>query len=165
MPTPPRLWQLYRTSNTRTKTLEVGGSALIQGIQVLSWKLFGRGYEDQSLMMEWCPSVVKLPYKWCSRTGTATSPSLPLSSPLPPPSLPLSSPERVLACKEEGNAHFAKRKYKKAVAAYTEGISIGDTNCNDPALFAVLYCNRAAAQFHLGVCVCVCVCVVKSVLV
>ncbi|XP_072275802.1 tetratricopeptide repeat protein 4 [Pyxicephalus adspersus] len=50
-------------------------------------------------------------------------------------------------CKDEGNDYFKEKKYKKAIEAYTEGIK---KNCKDQELNAVLYTNRAAAQFHIG---------------
>ena len=59
-----------------------------------------------------------------------------------------STPEgRALAHKEEGNEHFKVKKYKLAVEEYGAGIK---ENCSDTNLNAVLYSNRAAAQFHLG---------------
>ncbi len=54
---------------------------------------------------------------------------------------------RARAYKEDGNEHFRKKKYKKAVASYGAGIK---EKCSDAALNAVLYCNRAAAHYHLG---------------
>ena len=54
---------------------------------------------------------------------------------------------RAMAHKEEGNQHFKTKKYKLAVEDYTAGIKEKGT---DVSLNAVLYCNRAAAQFHLG---------------
>ena len=54
---------------------------------------------------------------------------------------------RALAHKEEGNEHFKKKKYKLAVEEYSAGIK---ERCSDVNLNAMLYCNRAAAQFHLG---------------
>ena len=54
---------------------------------------------------------------------------------------------RAMAHKEEGNEHFKKKKYKLAVEEYSAGIK---EKCSDVGLSAVLYCNRAAAQFHLG---------------
>ena len=54
---------------------------------------------------------------------------------------------RAMAHKEEGNQHFKTKKYKLAVEEYTAGIKEKGT---DVSLNAVLYCNRAAAQFHLG---------------
>ncbi|KAG9471813.1 hypothetical protein GDO78_022666 [Eleutherodactylus coqui] len=55
--------------------------------------------------------------------------------------------EQAQSCKEEGNDYFKEKNYKKAITAYTEGIK---KNCKDVELNAVLYTNRAAAQFHLG---------------
>ena len=54
---------------------------------------------------------------------------------------------RALAHKEEGNEHFKAKKYQLAVAEYSAGIK---EKCSDVNLNAILYCNRAAAQFHLG---------------
>ena len=54
---------------------------------------------------------------------------------------------RALAHKEEGNEHFKVKKYRLAVAEYSAGIK---EKCSDVNLNAVLYSNRAAAQFHLG---------------
>ncbi|XP_075038212.1 tetratricopeptide repeat protein 4 [Mixophyes fleayi] len=55
--------------------------------------------------------------------------------------------EQATNYKEEGNEFFKEKNYKKAIIAYTEGIK---KNCEDPELTAVLYTNRAAAQFYLG---------------
>ena len=56
-----------------------------------------------------------------------------------------------LACalshKEDGNYNFEKKKYKLAIAAYSEGLN---QKHEDNTLSAVLYTNRAAAQFYLG---------------
>ena len=54
---------------------------------------------------------------------------------------------RAMAHKEEGNEHFKMKKYKLAVKEYSAGIK---EKCSDGNLNAVLYCNRAAAQFHIG---------------
>ena len=54
---------------------------------------------------------------------------------------------RALSHKEEGNEHFKLKKYKLAVEEYSAGIK---EKCSDTTLNAVLYSNRAAAQFHLG---------------
>ena len=56
-------------------------------------------------------------------------------------------PGRASAHKEDGNEHFKGRRYKQAVLAYTAGIK---EKCEDTTLTAVLYTNRAAAQFYLG---------------
>ncbi|XP_045158938.2 tetratricopeptide repeat protein 4-like [Mercenaria mercenaria] len=50
------------------------------------------------------------------------------------------------AYKEDGNHEFQKKKYRIAIDNYTEGIKC---LCPDKQLNAVLYTNRAAAQFHL----------------
>ena len=42
---------------------------------------------------------------------------------------------------------FKKKKYREAVAEYTEGIK---QKSSDVTMNAVLYCNRATAQFYLG---------------
>lgn len=55
--------------------------------------------------------------------------------------------EQATSYKEEGNDYFKEKNYQKAVAAYSEGIKKG---CADAELNAVLYTNRAAAQFYLG---------------
>ncbi|XP_040263723.1 tetratricopeptide repeat protein 4 [Bufo bufo] len=55
--------------------------------------------------------------------------------------------EQAKSYKEEGNDYFKEKNYKKAITAYTEGIK---KNCKDAELNAVLYTNRAAAQFYLG---------------
>ncbi|XP_016041466.2 tetratricopeptide repeat protein 4 isoform X2 [Erinaceus europaeus] len=49
--------------------------------------------------------------------------------------------------KDEGNDYFKGKEYKKAVVSYTEGLK---KKCNNPDLNAVLYTNRAAAQYYLG---------------
>ncbi|XP_052225067.1 tetratricopeptide repeat protein 4-like [Dreissena polymorpha] len=51
------------------------------------------------------------------------------------------------AYKEDGNHEFQKKQYRIAIDNYTEGIK---GRCSDRLLNAVLYTNRAAAQFHLG---------------
>lgn len=48
----------------------------------------------------------------------------------------------------DGNHEFKKKKYDIAIDNYTEGIKL---RCPDKLLNAVLYTNRAAAQFHRGV--------------
>ena len=49
--------------------------------------------------------------------------------------------------KDEGNDFFKKKKYRKAIDEYTEGIK---QNSSDLMMNAVLYCNRATAHFYLG---------------
>ncbi|KAK6179972.1 hypothetical protein SNE40_012209 [Patella caerulea] len=49
--------------------------------------------------------------------------------------------------REDGNDNFKKKLYRIAIANYTEGIT---SNSPDRQLNAVLYTNRAAAQFRLG---------------
>ncbi|KAL4236928.1 Tetratricopeptide repeat protein 4 [Mactra antiquata] len=53
---------------------------------------------------------------------------------------------RAEAYKEDGNYEFKKKKYKIAIDNYTEGIKC---NCPDKLLNAILYTNRAAAQYHM----------------
>ncbi|KAM3915765.1 tetratricopeptide repeat protein 4 [Leptodactylus fuscus] len=55
--------------------------------------------------------------------------------------------EQATSYKEEGNEYFKEKNYKKAITAYTEGLK---KSCKDAELNAVLYTNRAAAQFYLG---------------
>ncbi|KAL3869098.1 hypothetical protein ACJMK2_041823 [Sinanodonta woodiana] len=54
---------------------------------------------------------------------------------------------RAEAYKEDGNFEFKKKKYPIAIDNYTEGIK---SKSPDKELNAVLYTNRAAAQYHLG---------------
>ena len=49
--------------------------------------------------------------------------------------------------KDEGNSNFKIKKYRWAIANYTEGIKC---KSKDKEVNAVLYSNRAAAHFHLG---------------
>jgi len=56
-------------------------------------------------------------------------------------------PAKAEAYKEDGNHEFQKKKYRIAIDNYTEAIKC---RCPDRKLNAVLYTNRAAAQFHLG---------------
>ncbi|XP_053929482.1 tetratricopeptide repeat protein 4 isoform X2 [Cuculus canorus] len=49
--------------------------------------------------------------------------------------------------RNEGNAYFKERDYRRAVISYSEGLR---KRCQDPELNVVLHTNRAAAQFHLG---------------
>lgn len=51
------------------------------------------------------------------------------------------------AYKDDGNYEFKKKKYGIAIENYTEGIKI---RCPDKLLNAILYTNRAAAQYHKG---------------
>nr|XP_017510743.1 tetratricopeptide repeat protein 4 isoform X1 [Manis javanica] len=55
--------------------------------------------------------------------------------------------EQAKTYKDEGNDYFKEKDYKKAVISYTEGLK---KKCADPGLNAVLYTNRAAAQYYLG---------------
>lgn len=51
------------------------------------------------------------------------------------------------AFKDDGNYEFKKKKYDIAIENYTEGIKC---RCPDKQLNAILYTNRAAAQYHKG---------------
>ncbi|XP_068175832.1 tetratricopeptide repeat protein 4 [Antennarius striatus] len=55
--------------------------------------------------------------------------------------------EKAVSLKDEGNYFFKEKNYKKAVMAYTGGIT---QKCEDQELHTVLLTNRAAAHFHLG---------------
>lgn len=55
--------------------------------------------------------------------------------------------EQAKTYKDEGNDYFKEKDYKKAVISYTEGLK---KKCTDFDLNAVLYTNRAAAQYYLG---------------
>ncbi|XP_041087026.1 tetratricopeptide repeat protein 4 isoform X1 [Polyodon spathula] len=55
--------------------------------------------------------------------------------------------EQATTYKNEGNDYFKEKKYKQAIASYSEGLK---KKCGDTELNAVLHTNRAAAQFHLG---------------
>lgn len=54
---------------------------------------------------------------------------------------------RANAYKEEGNYLFKQKKYKEAKTAYSEAIK---QKCEDPATNAILYCNRATMEYHVG---------------
>ena len=60
---------------------------------------------------------------------------------------PISFLACALAHKEDGNYHFQRKEYRKAIAAYTEGLK---QKQDDESLKAILLTNRAAANFHLG---------------
>merc|ERR1719342_1166839 len=49
--------------------------------------------------------------------------------------------------KEDGNFNFKCKKYRFAVASYTEGLK---TKCGVTEVETQLLTNRAAAQFHIG---------------
>ena len=49
--------------------------------------------------------------------------------------------------KEDGTFHFKIKKYRVAVASYTEGLK---QKADDKELNAALHLNRAAAHFYLG---------------
>ncbi|XP_056271240.1 tetratricopeptide repeat protein 4 [Pseudoliparis swirei] len=55
--------------------------------------------------------------------------------------------EQAKSLKDEGNAFFQEKNYKKAITSYTEGLK---KKCGDQELDTVLLTNRAAAHFHLG---------------
>lgn len=64
------------------------------------------------------------------------------------PGVPPPSPtELARMYRNEGNAYFRERDYRRAVVAYSEGLQ---KSCQDPELSAVLHTNRGAAHFHLG---------------
>ncbi|KAL9950832.1 hypothetical protein ACROYT_G043396 [Oculina patagonica] len=54
---------------------------------------------------------------------------------------------RAEAHKEDGNYEYNRKKFKEAIAAYTEGIKV---KCDNAGLNAILYTNRATAQLCLG---------------
>jgi hypothetical protein len=56
--------------------------------------------------------------------------------------------ENALSYKEDGNKNFERGKYRWAIDNYTEGIKCKPT---DRLLNAVLYTNRAAAHYHIGI--------------
>lgn len=55
--------------------------------------------------------------------------------------------EKAQSLKAEGNEFFKEKNYKRAIIAYSEGLKV---NCGDSELNVILYTNRAAAHFHLG---------------
>ncbi|XP_029987184.1 tetratricopeptide repeat protein 4 [Sphaeramia orbicularis] len=55
--------------------------------------------------------------------------------------------EKAQSLKDEGNAYFKEKNYKKAVIAYSAGLHL---KCADEELNIVLQTNRAAAHFYLG---------------
>uniref|UniRef100_A0A2P2I219 Tetratricopeptide repeat protein 4-like n=1 Tax=Hirondellea gigas TaxID=1518452 RepID=A0A2P2I219_9CRUS len=55
--------------------------------------------------------------------------------------------EVALNFKDDGVHHFKYRKYRLAVASFSEGLK---AKCSDTELLAQLLNNRAAAYFHLG---------------
>lgn len=55
--------------------------------------------------------------------------------------------ESAVALKEDGNFNFQKKKYHWAITAYTEALK---EKHEDFLLYATLYTNRGAANFHLG---------------
>ncbi|XP_033127410.1 tetratricopeptide repeat protein 4-like [Anneissia japonica] len=58
------------------------------------------------------------------------------------------TPEEIaLSYKDDGNDCFKKKKYKMAAKAYKEGLKQG---AKDGKLNAILYTNKAAAEYHLG---------------
>uniref|UniRef100_A0A3P9J1B7 Tetratricopeptide repeat domain 4 n=1 Tax=Oryzias latipes TaxID=8090 RepID=A0A3P9J1B7_ORYLA len=55
--------------------------------------------------------------------------------------------EQAKSLKDEGNAFFKEKNYKKAIVSYTGALK---KKCGDQELNAVLLTNRAASHFHLG---------------
>ncbi|KAM6962631.1 tetratricopeptide repeat protein 4 [Aplochiton taeniatus] len=55
--------------------------------------------------------------------------------------------EKAIGLKDEGNAYFKEKNYKKAVVSYTAGLKF---NCDDQDINVILLTNRAAAHFYLG---------------
>ncbi|CAF0911545.1 unnamed protein product [Adineta ricciae] len=55
--------------------------------------------------------------------------------------------DKAIKFKDEGNKYYELKKYRNAILAYTEGIK---QRCSDPTTNAVLFCNRATANFYLG---------------
>lgn len=55
--------------------------------------------------------------------------------------------ELAMSYKEDGNQNFKRKKYRWAVESYTNAL---DSKCEDKELNAVLYTNRAIAQFCIG---------------
>ncbi|XP_034387295.1 tetratricopeptide repeat protein 4 [Cyclopterus lumpus] len=55
--------------------------------------------------------------------------------------------EQARSLKDEGNAFFQEKNYKKAILSYTAGLK---KKCGNQELDTVLLTNRAAAHFHLG---------------
>ena len=51
------------------------------------------------------------------------------------------------AHKDDGNFNFKMKKYRFAIANYTEGLK---HKCGNKELVASLHLNRAAAHFHIG---------------
>jgi len=51
------------------------------------------------------------------------------------------------AYKEDGNVEFQKKNYPLAIENYTVAVTC---KCPDKELNAIVYTNRAAAQFHLS---------------
>nr|XP_051714157.1 tetratricopeptide repeat protein 4 [Oryctolagus cuniculus] len=80
---------------------------------------------------------VGVPGGLCARLGWSSRPLR----------LPVFFAEQAKTYKDEGNDYFKEKDYKKAVISYTEGLK---KKCADPDLNAVLYTNRAAAQYYLG---------------
>lgn len=61
--------------------------------------------------------------------------------------------ELALNYKEDGNFHFKLKKYRVAIACFTEAIRKATADgklSTNRELIAQLYNNRAASQFHLG---------------
>jgi len=52
-----------------------------------------------------------------------------------------------LELKNEGNAHFLKRRFDEALACYSEGIAVV---AKDDDLEATLYSNMSSCYFEMG---------------
>lgn len=55
--------------------------------------------------------------------------------------------EKAEDLKNEGNSYFKEKKYEKATVSYSAALSM---KCSNRDLNAIVFCNRAAAHFHLG---------------
>lgn len=58
-----------------------------------------------------------------------------------------------LDLKNEGNAHFAKRRFAEALECYTEGIDLASSTpdgAGDDGDEAVLYSNRSSCRYEMG---------------
>lgn len=85
-----------------------------------------------------CLCVYACPFVWClvcSRTTCHVS--VPTNAVI----------AKALTLKNDGNEHFKKKQYDKAVKVYTEALKL---KCSDDELNTMLYTNRAAANFYLG---------------
>ncbi|KAG7270605.1 hypothetical protein CRUP_011521 [Coryphaenoides rupestris] len=55
--------------------------------------------------------------------------------------------EKATSLKNEGNAYFQEKNYKRAVLAYTAGL---EAKCDNQDIDTILLTNRAAAEYYLG---------------